>query len=266
MQNTHSIARTIGRAALVALLAAPALGAQDRWEDRDRWESRDNRRDGERRLYTWRGNVDDDMRIHMRGGRIQSQVMSGARTRSGRVNRANALPRREGIVRVELMEGRGRVHVIQQPSPSNDYTAIVRIKDPQGGAAPYRFVVYFDPVDSGRRASRGRVWEDVGGDVYGGSSVLRWRGSVDGDLRIAVRRGQTDYQVLSGERPRDVSSQVLTPQLPRRDGQLSVSLRQGRGSVWVEQQPTSSNGYTAVVRVRDAQGGYGYYDFDLIWR
>jgi len=25
------------------------------------------------------------------------------------------------------------------------------------------------------------------------------------------------------------------------------------------------NGYTAVIRVRDPQGGYGLYDFDLTW-
>lgn len=270
MQNTHRTTRTIGGAALVALLAAPALGAQGRWEDRDRCEveSRDRQRDNERRLYVWRGIVDDDTRISMRGDRVQTQVISGARRRANaRVTESNNLPRRDGIVRVQLVEGRGRVHVIQQPNASNDYTAIVRVKDGQGGADQYRLAVYFDPVDGGHRVGRGGgVWDSVGGDVSSGASVMRWTGSVDGDLRISLRRGQLDYDVVSGERPRNVSSRVLTGQMPRRDGQLSVSLRQGRGSVSVVQQPSAYNNCTAIVRVADRQGGFGYYDFDLIWR
>jgi hypothetical protein len=279
MQNTHGSTRLIGRAALVALLAAPALGAQDRWEDRDRseasdrsdsrdrWESRDGRRDDERRLFIWRGIVDDDTRIYMRGGNVRSQVISGAPRRSSpRVNEVNSLPRRDGIVRVELIEGRGRAQVIQQPNASNDYTTIVRIKDGQRGAGSYRIATYFDPADN-RRVDRGRVWDRVGGDVASGTSLFRWSGSVDGDLRIVLRRGQVAHEVVSGAQPRDVSSRVLSTQIAqRRDGELYVSLRHGRGSVTVVEQPTSYNNYTAIVRVADRQGGFGYYDFDLIWR
>jgi hypothetical protein len=36
--------------------------------------------------------------------------------------------------------------------------------------------------------------------------------------------------------------------------------------VYVVQQPTERNGYSAVVRVRDPQGGFGNYDFELAWR
>ena len=259
----------IGRAVLVALLAAPALGAQGRWEDRDRNASSVRRGDQERQLFTWRGRVDDETRIYMRAGNIQSQVVSGTQRRNtGRIERENSLPRREGIVRIQLIEGRGRVHVIQQPNANNDYTAIVRIKDMQGGADQYRFAAYFDPIDTyDRRTSRnGRVWDTTGGDVYSGSPVFRWSGSVDGDLRISVRRGQVGYDVLSGQGPRNVDSRVLTNQLPRQDAALGVSVRQGRGQVIIEQQPTQYNNYTAVIRVRDTQGGFGYYDFDLVWR
>lgn len=272
MQNTHRKTQLIGRAALVALLAAPALGAQGRWEDHDsdRRQSRGQRASQpwgtQRELFTWRGTVDDETRIHIRAGSVQSQVVSGSSRRSGvRVDRSNPLPRRDGIVRVQLMEGRGRVHVIQQPNARNNYTAIVRVKDGQGGAGRYRFAVYFDPVDD-RREGRGGVWGDAGGDIYRGSSVLRWSGSVDGDVQITMRRGQVGYTVLSGEQPRNVNSRVLSTQLPRRDIQLSVSKRQGRGSVWVVQQPSSYNNYTAIIRIRDPQGGYGYYDFDLLWQ
>lgn len=270
MQKTHRITQLISRAALAALMIAPALGAQDRSGDRDRRDSRDNRSDQERRLFTWRGTVDDDTRITIRGENVQSQVVSGAQRRTGgRVNQAHALPRREGIVRVELIEGRGSVQVTQQPNATNDYTAIVRVKDAQGGAAAYRFVTYFDPSETNRRVRRGRVVEtDVGGDVALniGDPVFRWSGNVDGDVRIALRRGTVGYDVISGAAPNNVRSNVIASGLPRRDAQLSVSTRQGRGSVSVLQQPSSLNDYTAIIGVRDAPSGFGFYDFDLIWR
>ena len=101
--------------------------------------------------------------------------------------------------------------------------------------------------------------------MYSGESVLRWSGNVDGDLRISLWRGQLGYQVASGMQPQNVQTSVMQ-QLPRRDGQLSVSMRQGRGQVFVIQQPSQYNDYTAIVRLLDSQSGYGYYDFDLIWR
>ena len=47
---------------------------------------------------------------------------------------------------------------------------------------------------------------------------------------------------------------------------MTVVQNQGRGSVSVIQQPASWNGYTTVIRVKDPQGGYGFYDFNLIWQ
>ena len=37
-------------------------------------------------------------------------------------------------------------------------------------------------------------------------------------------------------------------------------------SVSVVQQPTSWNGYTAIIRVYDPRPSYGYYSFDVSWR
>jgi hypothetical protein len=226
-----------------------------------------------RRLFTFSGTVDNDTRIYVRGRDVQSRIVSGSDVRRPRIDEDNSLPRREGLVRVQLMEGRGSVNVIQQPNASNDYTAIVRVKDSQGGSARYRFAVYFDPTDSGYGYGRGPVygggngrgpvWGDNGNVGYG-DRLLRWSGSVDDDLRISLRRGQVGYDVASGSRPMNVRSSGGI--LPQRNGHLEVSMRQGRGSVQVIEQPTSYNNYTAVVRVLDRQGGYGYYDFDLVWR
>ena len=280
MQNTLRTTPLIGRAVLVALLAAPAVGAQGRWGDSDQRDSHGARetrgsRDDERRLFVWRGKVDDGMRIYVRGDNVQSRSTNGAIVRNrGRVFEDNALPRREGVVRVQLLEGRGRVFVVQQPNRSNDYTAILQVRDVQRGADQYRIAAFFDPDDSRwgdrggvwGRDSNGGVWGDSNGDVGYGDRVLHWSGNVDGDLRISLWRGQVNYDVVSGERPQNVRSNIGGRQMTQRTGQLTVSLRQGRGIVTVVEQPSSYNNYTAVVRVLDSQSGYGFYDFDLVWR
>ena len=287
--NTHRSTRMIGRAAMVALLVAPfaTASAQLRRDDNDRIVIADarrddaelrreeiaRRRDQERRLFTWRGVVDDDTRIYIRAGNVQSDVVSGVRTRrEPRVDRDRPLPRRDGALRVQLIEGRGRVQVIQQPSARNNYTAILRVKDAQRGADTYRLAAYFDPEDDYRNDGRWEDrrnddrWEDRGdvwGDGMSGQRVMRWRGTVDGDVRISLRGSSVGYAVASGDQPRGVNA---SGSLPRRDGLLSVSMHQGRGTVTVIQHPSSYNNYTAVVRVSDPQGSSGYYDFDLVWR
>jgi hypothetical protein len=42
---------------------------------------------------------------------------------------------------VQLIEGRGNVEVIQQPSSRNNYQAIVLIRDSQGGADDYEIEI-----------------------------------------------------------------------------------------------------------------------------
>jgi hypothetical protein len=54
--------------------------------------------------------------------------------------------------------------------------------------------------------------------------------------------------------------------MPQRDAQLFISQSSGRGQVYVAQQPSAYNGYTTVIRVRDPQGGYGYYNFEVGYR
>jgi len=272
----------MGQAALVALLAASGLGAQGLRDDSDRYEDRGSRydsRDGERLLFTWRGRGDDVARIYVRGANVRAANVRAANARTegtdnnrgrrsvnsiGRANVERALPRCDGVVHAELLDGRGRVEVVQQPSEYNDYTAILQVRDWRGGRDTYRIAAYFDPADSYR--DRGDVWgTDRGGGVYSGSTALRWSGNVDGDLRISISRGQLAYQTVSGMQPQNVRVSVGSGR-QQSDGQLMVQQRQGRGTVQIFQQPSAYNNYTAVVRVLDTQGGFGYYDFDLVWR
>lgn len=253
----------------------------------------------EQPILTWRGEVDREVQIVMHGRQVGTRFIG--RNESGRSQgRATAwLPERDGWVTVDVRDGRGRVDVIQQPSARNDYTAVIRIRDDGAGADRYRIVAYWNDRSRGRWGngrdrdgsvtpgdrSRDGVWPrrgdddddddrrgnggyDNGGYDRGGSygsGSAHWSGSVDdvAELRIQGRRIETVS--LSGAPVRDARADVSGYGLPPRP--VSVTIRQtgGRGAVQVIEQPSARNGYTAVVRIRDFQGGAGWYDLDFTW-
>lgn len=88
---------------------------------------------------TWRGRVDDDVRIRIRGGSADVETIGGTAYSDGQPNFYNSLPPRRVTVRLTMKRGRGDIFIEQQPSRENDFTAIVRIKDPKGGASDYEF-------------------------------------------------------------------------------------------------------------------------------
>jgi hypothetical protein len=88
---------------------------------------------------TWRGRVDDDVRIRIRGGSADVETIGGTPYYDSQPNFFNSLPPRRVTVRLTMKRGRGDVFIEQQPSRENDFTAIVRIKDSRGGASDYEF-------------------------------------------------------------------------------------------------------------------------------
>lgn len=88
---------------------------------------------------TWRGRVDDDVRIRIRGGSAEVETIGGTEYSDGQPNFFNSLPSRRVTVRLTMKRGRGEIFIEQQPSRENDFTAIVRIKDSKGGASDYEF-------------------------------------------------------------------------------------------------------------------------------
>jgi hypothetical protein len=90
---------------------------------------------------TWRGRVDDDVRIRIRGGTADVETIGGTPYDDGQPNFTNSLPNRRVTVRLSGQRGRGEIFIEQQPSRENDFTAIVRIRDSRGGAADYQFTL-----------------------------------------------------------------------------------------------------------------------------
>ena len=256
-----------------------------------------------RTLFTWTGRVDREVQITMRGRDVWTNGADRDDMR-GRINVQSTLPRSDGYVRVQAMDGRGDVSVVQQPSSSNGYTTIVRVRDRSSGSDRYRLAAYWDSRYSDNRGGygdnrgghgdnrggygngnggSGRGSENVpsridprdrsngnggwnnGNGGWNGGTALRWSGNVDGEIEIRLQGRRMDERVLSGGAIRDERSSVPSD-ISQRDAQLVISQRSGRGTVYVAQQPSAYNGYTAVIRVRDPQGGYGYYDFEADYR
>ena len=88
---------------------------------------------------TWRGRVDDDVRIRIRGGSADVETIGGTEYSDSQPNFSNSLPNRRVTVRLTAKRGRGEIFIEQQPTRENDFTAIVRIRDPRGGASEYEF-------------------------------------------------------------------------------------------------------------------------------
>jgi hypothetical protein len=126
-------------------------------------------------------------------------------------------------------------------------------------------------LDAGRR---GR-WRDYGwrDDRYGWRSdrgrfsehgSLRWRGRVDGSDYIELRGDQVNIRHVAAQPITEQSFDVTSP-LPRQPVNVQLRRIQGRGRVELAQQPSPSNGYTAVVYIADDDGGSDIYEFQLIW-
>lgn len=119
-----------------------------------------------------------------------------------------------------------------------------------------------DLNDTGNPGPFPRPFPDGDGSV-GGSGRMTWRGRVDDDVRILVKGGSAQVETIGGTPYYDAVSN-FTASLPRRTN-VTVTKRRGRGEIFVEQQPSRNNDYTAVIRIRDPRGGADTYEFDLSW-
>jgi len=104
-------------------------------------------------------------------------------------------------------------------------------------------------------------WSDQDGRTTG---RLRWRGQVDGESQLLVRRSDVESRAISGL-PVSGGTFNFTSPLPRRAVDVRLEKRKGRGEVEIVQQPSRSNDFTVVIEIRDKKGGADDYEFELVW-
>jgi len=249
MSGQH-VTKWVGIAASLAMLAAPSAKAQGT------------------QLLEWSGRVDTLIRISIHGDAAHVTAIGSPDVGVGTLRVLHGLPQEPGTVGVQLNGGRGIVQIEQQPSASNDYTAVVRVADQSGGVDSYRLVETWHPAVSG--VANGSVNDDrdrrEDRDVRGaGVGMLHFTGDIDNSTVVRWRGMRAIVDNAAGAAPRQVREDVAGVGLPRRDVTVRIVKHEGRGDVAVEQQPSAANGYTAIIRISDKDEGYGHYDFDVVY-
>lgn len=126
------------------------IGESDRYSGRDRYDrnsGRDsydrnpNNGNGRSGVLTWSGRVDDVLLLEIRDRNVRDRIVSGQQAERVRFDFSSSLPNREVNVTADKRRGRGDVRVVEQPSRRNGYTAVIEIRDRQGGAADYEIEV-----------------------------------------------------------------------------------------------------------------------------
>jgi hypothetical protein len=93
--------------------------------------------------------VDETEIISVHGDQIHDRDVRGKGVNNEDVDFNGRLPRGPYTVFLRDWDGRGDVRVIQQPGPDNDFTAAVRIHDPQPGQGHYHFTLVWRPLPGG---------------------------------------------------------------------------------------------------------------------
>jgi hypothetical protein len=91
----------------------------------------------------WRGRVDIETQLHIRANDLETRVVAGPNWGGESFNFTSPLPARRVTVEVNTRKGRGNVRVIQQPSRDNNFTAVIQILDPKGGAGEYDLDIFW---------------------------------------------------------------------------------------------------------------------------
>ncbi|HSF16282.1 MAG TPA: hypothetical protein VLK65_12090 [Vicinamibacteria bacterium] len=201
--------------------------------------------------FRWRGRVDGVDDILIQGNQVRIEHVSAKPIQNQEHRFTAPLPFAEVELELEILEGRGSVRLMEQPSQRNQFTAVVRIDDQdQGGDSKYEFELSWSRK------------ETIDKDGY--SSVFRWRGRVDIGCDIEVRGSHHEVKDQGGAGTHEKSVSFSAP-LPASDTPVSVDKLDGRGSVELVQTPSSANNFTAVVRIEDPKGGADEYNFELRW-
>jgi hypothetical protein len=227
---------------------------------------------------TWSGTVDHEALIEIRGRRVSARAVRGAAVNSNQGNFSSALPRRSVNVRLEQLSGRGRVELVEQPGANNNYAALVRITDSDGGSDQYSFRLAWDgdaygyqsggsfnPQTGGVLTPGGSYGSSTSGS-YGSGGGLQWSGRVDGRIRVHAQNGRVWTTRVSGGPVYGEQAQFAGA-LPRANtSDIEVRKLAGRGDVRVIQQPSSGNNYTLVFEINDDDGGADEYQVEVVWR
>jgi len=234
-RNQPSYNKESVRIILTLLLLAPILAAQDRAQ------------------FVWQGEVDGIDVLYLHGNHLNVQAKEGAPATRQQFNFYDHLPDSRQNARLEVREGRGFVHIIDQPRIENHYTLAVSIEDRQPGSSFYSIALFWDASNQALERGSGRT------------DKLAWSGRVDQEAVISCQ-SKTCSSAADGGAPVAEEKFKFSRPLPQRDVEVTLEDAEGRGEIHLAEQPRERNHYTARVSIRDPQSGSGEYSFTLVWK
>lgn len=101
-------------------------------------------------------------------------------------------------------------------------------------------------------------------DVRAQSGSLEWSGTVDDVVQIRIRNRNARSTAISGRAYNDDNFN-FNGRPVRDNASVTVDKRDGRGKIYVVQQPNRRNNYTTIVEIVDKKGGADRYRFTLNW-
>lgn len=241
--------KILTRTVCALLLSVLSLSAA---QARSEISAQDYGSDRQMSRFRWEGVVDGATVIRISRRQVDYEYRSGLPVQRQRYDFTDALPFTRTEVRLNVIEGRGDVRLIEQPRSENNYTAAVLIEDRDRGNSTYAFELLWErPRNSGGRRRDDEAFE--------------WRGRVDGESIIRVRGGSVRVENISGSGVSD-DDYRFTVAMPLQPFQVSLVETSGRGEIVLIEQPSRRNDYTVAIRIRDSQGGAGRYAFTLTWQ
>lgn len=122
----------------------------DRDRDRDR-EVVERRPPEPTGRLVWRGRVDGEDNVRLSGDRVTVEHISAMPVQQDSYDLSAPLPAWQVPITLRRMRGRGDIDVLEQPSPRNGYTAVVRIRDSKSGSDMYEFELRWDNSEPASR-------------------------------------------------------------------------------------------------------------------
>jgi hypothetical protein len=204
--------------------------------------------------FVWEGVVDGTTYVRIQRNRAATERVDGLPVQRQRFDFSDPLPRAAVNLDLNVLDGRGRVRLIDSPNSSNNFSAIVRIEDNSSGSDFYRFELRWND----------RTRDDNYRDPVVNNGGVVWSGAVDGEVIVRFRGNNAWVEKVSGQ---GAWNDRFRFNAPLSSGVRAVNLDnvRGRGEIVIIEQPSQRNNFTACVLIRDRQSGASNYSFTLNW-
>jgi len=203
---------------------------------------------------TWQGRVDGTTILYITSDHLDVVTKEGAPVTEQQFHFYHPLPQTRQDAHLRVREGRGYVHIVDQPRIDNRFTLAIEIDDRQPGSAFYSIAVDWNSSDRAFEHSRGE----------GRTDTLVWSGRVAEDITVSCR-AQSCASVPDYGAPVAAEKFKFTRPLPDRAVEVKLARHEGRGEIRLVEQPSERNHYTARVSIHDPQSGSSDYSFTLTW-